>query len=266
MHKILLFLCYYYINQILKNIDTNKLAFEESEKLIHDYLLKEDKHEKKHDAYILVETLSKKLVDDYPNEYLEIFHRCFIEAIYKKSQHVTRGLLTLDVDDFNNIKDLTRIKAGLTAEGIVILEDYKEIFKIALDKFNEGRGKDAIKKIKNDINNETQNSTDVEENEKITFLKNVIDILKNKYEIDSQGIYEYIKEIVDVSIGPESRKKVWKEIDSTLKEEGENYVSNLGKYKAKIKKGGEIAGVTVGDENTYVEWQFLGTKIENKYP
>ena len=60
-------------------------------------------------------------------------------------------------------------------------------------------------------------------------------------------------------------EKVWKEIDSTLKEEGENYVSNLGKYKAKIKKGGEIAGVTVGDENTYVEWQFLGTKIENKY-
>ena len=58
-------------------------------------------------------------------------------------------------------------------------------------------------------------------------------------------------------------EKVWKEIDSTLKEEGENYVSNLGKYKAKIKKGGEIAGVTVGDENTYVEWQFLGTKIEN---
>ena len=29
------------------------------------------------------------------------------------------------LDDFDNIKDLTRIKAGLTAEGIRILEDKK---------------------------------------------------------------------------------------------------------------------------------------------
>ena len=93
---------HFFIHAILDAFASNeKFAFEESEKLIHDYLLKEDKHEKKHDAYILVETLSKKLVDDYPNEYLEIFHRCFIEAIYKKSQHVTRGLLTLDVDDYD---------------------------------------------------------------------------------------------------------------------------------------------------------------------
>ena len=64
----------------------------------------------------------------------------------------------------------------------------------------------------------------------------------------------------------DEQEKVWKELDSTLQDEGDNYVSNLGKYKAKIKKNGEVAGVTVGDGNSYVEWQFLGTKIEgNKY-
>lgn len=36
--------------------------------------------------------------------------------------------LVLDLDDFFNIKDLTRIKADLTAEGIVILEDYENKF------------------------------------------------------------------------------------------------------------------------------------------
>ena len=55
--------------------------------------------------------------------------------------------ITLDLDDFNNIKDLTRIKAGLTAEGIKILHDNTGKFKRAFDKFNEGRCKDAIKKF-----------------------------------------------------------------------------------------------------------------------
>ena len=59
--------------------------------------------------------------------------------------------LVLDLDDFFNIKDLTRIKADLTAEGIVILEDYENKFKNALDKFNEGRSEYAIKKVEDEI-------------------------------------------------------------------------------------------------------------------
>lgn len=130
--------------------------------------------------------------------------------------------ITLDTDDFDNIKDLTRIKSDLTAEGIVVLEDKKYKFTNALDKFNEGKSKDAIKKIEHDIvyNNsdnsntstEIQNTEQIEDNDDIIFLKNAIEILKNKYDIDSQGLFEYIKEIVDIKLGPESRTKVWKEI------------------------------------------------------
>lgn len=129
--------------------------------------------------------------------------------------------ITLDLDNFNNIKDLTRIKTGLTAEGIVILDDNEGKFKNVLDKFNESRSKEAVEKIENEINNytnisnpniEDQNSSLVGESDDIAFLKNAIEILKEKYDIDSQGLYEYIKEIVDIKLGPEARKKVWKEI------------------------------------------------------
>lgn len=128
--------------------------------------------------------------------------------------------ITLDLDDFDNIKDLTRIKTGLTAEGIVILDDKKYKFSNALEQFNIGRSKDAIKKIKHDItyshtNTEIPSTEQLEENEDIAFLKNAIEILRDKYNIDSQGLFEYIKEIVDIHLGPEARKKVWKELKGT---------------------------------------------------
>lgn len=136
--------------------------------------------------------------------------------------------ITLDLDNFNNIKDLTRIKTGLTAEGIVILDDNENKFKTALDKFNENRSKEAMGKIENEIVNDTnisnldaenQISNSIEESEDITFLKNAIEILKEKHNIDSQGLYEYMKEIVDIKLGPEARKKVWKEITGKTLEE-----------------------------------------------
>lgn len=126
--------------------------------------------------------------------------------------------LVLDLDDFFNIKDLTRIKADLTAEGIVILEDYENKFKNALDKFNEGRSEYAIKKVEDEINNDNTNSNHntekdsdkKEENEDIVFFKKAIEVLTKKYDIDSQGIYEYMKEIVDIKLGPDGREKIWK--------------------------------------------------------
>lgn len=134
--------------------------------------------------------------------------------------------ITLDVDDFNNIKDLTRIKAGLTVKGIVVLEDKKGKFQIALDKFNQGKNDDAIKKIENDILNKNSNEQSKEDLNKtneepddVMFLKNAIEILKDKYNIDSQGIYEYMKEIVDIKLGPEKRRKVWKKISENSKDD-----------------------------------------------
>ncbi len=132
--------------------------------------------------------------------------------------------ITLDIDDFNDIKDLTRLKTGLTAEGIVILEDKNGKFRSALDKFNEGRSKDAIRKMENETNdtafaNPDSESQNLGASDDIIFLRNTIEILRDKYNIDSQGLYEYMKEIVDIKLGPKARKKVWKQIKGKNSEE-----------------------------------------------
>ena len=128
--------------------------------------------------------------------------------------------ITIDPDDFFNIKDLTRIKANLTAEGITILEDNNNKFKKALDIFNSGRSKFAIKKIEEDINNSTNilENEEIDNNEDVTFLKKVMEILSKKYKMDSQGIFEYMKEIVDIRLGSEKREKIWKKIEGNTKE------------------------------------------------
>lgn len=136
--------------------------------------------------------------------------------------------ITLDLDDFNNIKDLTRIKTGLTIEGIRILNDDKGKFKYALTNFNEGRSKHAIKKIESEIKSSTidneeqiqnQNLDQTEESDDIVFLKYAIEILNKKYDIDSQGLFEYMKEIVDIKLGSEAREKVWKKLEGDFGKE-----------------------------------------------
>lgn len=134
--------------------------------------------------------------------------------------------LTLDVDDFNNIKDLTRLKTDLTIEGIGILSDKQGKFKQALEKFNNERSEHAIKKIENEISDIKSNATENEQSnnsetepDDIVFLKNAIEILTQKYDIDSSGLFEYMKEVVDIKEGPEARKKVWKKIEGKEKNE-----------------------------------------------
>ncbi len=169
--------------------------------------------------------LAKSLIEsfkDNENVYVCIFWD-------KSLTHYYVGLtcneysLTLDLDNLDNIKDLTRIKTGLTAEGIVILEDSTGKFKTALDKFNTGRTSDAMKKIEEsqpqpNFQN-VNNSPEIKELSDIIFLSNAIQILKNgDTPIDSQGLFEYLKEIVDIKFGPETRKKIWKEIAGTHSE------------------------------------------------
>ena len=43
--------------------------------------------------------------------------------------------------------------------------------------------------------------------------KKQIEILNKKYHLDSQGIFEYMKEILDIKLGKENRAKIWKRID-----------------------------------------------------
>lgn len=93
---------HFFIYALLDALTTNEqFALKESEKIIRNYLCKEKKHENKHDAYMLVEKLCKKLVEEYPNEYLVIFHRCFIETVKKKGLYTTGNLLNHDVNSYD---------------------------------------------------------------------------------------------------------------------------------------------------------------------
>ena len=110
-----------------------------------------EKNREKHNRRVCYEVsryLAKILTELFKDK--EDFNICILWD--KDLTHYFVGLtcdeysLTLDLDDFNNIKDLTRLKTGLTIEGINILDDDKGKFKYALTNFNEGRSKYAIKK------------------------------------------------------------------------------------------------------------------------
>ena len=129
----------------------------------------------------------------------------------KENLHYVVGLtgekysIILDVDDFNKIKDLTRLKLGLTINGIKILRDENGVFQKSIDKFNKDRIENLVEveKIKEDFDGK-----DV-----IEYFKKIIDVLR-KYNIDSQGFFEYMKLIVeDKEIEVE---KVWKEVKGEI--------------------------------------------------
>lgn len=120
--------------------------------------------------------------------------------------HYMVGLVTneysviLDLDDFNSIKDLTRLKLGLTLKGITILEDKSNKIKNAINNFNKGKDEELkeieIAKIKF-------------EKDKIKYFTEIVNILK-KYDLDFQGFCEYIRKLIE----NEEFKvdKIWKEV------------------------------------------------------
>ncbi len=179
-----------------------------------------EENRKKHNrrvCYELARYLAKSLTKIFKDN--DDYNICIIWN--KNLTHYFVGLtcskytLTLDTDDFFKIKDLTRLKAGLTAQGITILEDNNGIFKNALDKFNDGRSEYAYKKIEEDISAEDSNISEIND---IEFLKKALKIASEKYNLDSQGLFEYMKEISDIRIGSEKRKKVLKRIDGKNRE------------------------------------------------
>lgn len=105
--------------------------------------------------------------------------------------------ILLDLDDFSGIKDLTRLKLGLTIKGIKIIRDDEKIFQNYLDKFNDKRQNefDEIVNAKNKFIG-------------IEYFENVVEILK-KNNIDSQGFFEYMRNIIE-SEGIEI-EKLWRE-------------------------------------------------------
>lgn len=125
----------------------------------------------------------------------------------KENLHYVVGLtgeeysVILDLDNFNNIKDLTRVKLGLKIKGIKILRDNSGKFQKAVDKFNKDK-KDELTEIE-----EAQKN--LKDKNLIEYFKSVVKTL-NSYQIDSQGFCEYIKAIVE-NEGIEV-EKVWKEV------------------------------------------------------
>lgn len=106
----------------------------------------------------------------------------------------------LDLDDFNSIKDLTRVKLGLTIKGIKILRD------------ESGRLKKAVEEFNKEKNNELKEIEDAKKNlrekDTIEYFSEIVKILK-EHNVDSQGFFEYIRFFI------ESEKieiqKIWKE-------------------------------------------------------
>lgn len=106
----------------------------------------------------------------------------------------------LDLDDFNSIKDLTRVKLGLTIKGIRILRDESGKLKKAIEEFNKGKD-DELKEIEDAKKNLREKNT-------IEYFNEIVKILK-EHNVDSQGFFEYIRFFI------ESKRieiqKIWKE-------------------------------------------------------
>lgn len=144
------------------------------------------------------------------NELLEGNEKC--EAFMlgdKENTHYVVGLsgdeysAVLDVDDFNAIKDLTRLKLGLTIQGIRILRDDSKKLQNAVNKFNKGKRNELV---------EVEDAK-IKAKDTIEYFNSVVNILKS-YNIDSQGFMEYMRSIVEheeIEV-----EKIWKEVKGDI--------------------------------------------------
>lgn len=125
----------------------------------------------------------------------------------KDNTHYSVGLTgkeysaILDVDDFNKIKDLTRVKLGLTIDGIKVLRDDFGKLQKAIDDFNKNRLNDLV-----EVEDAKKN---LKGKDTIEYFNRVVDILRT-YNIDSQGFMEYMRAIIESE--EIELEKIWKEI------------------------------------------------------
>lgn len=124
----------------------------------------------------------------------------------KENTHYVVGLtgkdysIILDQDDFNSIKDLTRLKMGLTIKGIHILRDETGAFTKAVEKFNKGKLVE-LKEI-------DEARANLKDKDFIAYINKSIETI-NKYNIDSQGFFEYVRFLIE-EFGIKI-EKIWKE-------------------------------------------------------
>ena len=73
------------VSYIHDAIKTNlNFALQETENLLYDYLVSDNKTQKKHNDYMLIEQLCKYLYDNHPKEFLPLLHRCFTKITNEK--------------------------------------------------------------------------------------------------------------------------------------------------------------------------------------
>lgn len=178
----------------------------------------------------------------------------------KENLHYVVGLtgeeysIILDLDDFNSIKDLTRVKFGLTIKGIKILRDESGKFKQVVDKFNEGK-RDEIEEIEEAKKN-------LKDKNLIEYFNKVAQILKNK-NIDSQGFFEYIRAIVEnegIKI-----EKIWKEDKIAPEKRYERCI--IFELDGKTYLIDSIEQVIFQTEKEDIDTKFfVFNSAENKYP
>lgn len=188
-----------------------------------------------------------------------------VEAVIvgdKDNTHYVVGLIgqeyniILDQDDFNNIKDLTRAKLNLSIKGIHILKDKNGIFEKIVNEYNRDKLEELAeitqakkKYIKNDI---------------IKLFNISIEVL-NKYNIDSQGFFEYMRYIIEeANIKIE---KLWK-VDTRPTFERRHERCLYFSYENKtylldsIEKNLKIVDITKLDKNLFI---FKPEENEYKY-
>ena len=128
----------------------------------------------------------------------------------KDNLHYVVGLtgkdysVILDQDDFSSIKDLTRIKLNLTINGIHIFRDENKKFTNLVYNHN----KDKLSELQ-EIEDAKANLKD---KNLIEYFEVAIEAL-NKYNIDSQGFFEYSRSLIEGS--GLKIEKIWK-VDTRL--------------------------------------------------
>lgn len=178
----------------------------------------------------------------------------------KENLHYVVGItgndysVILDLDDFNSIKDLTRLKLGLTIKGIKILRDDIGKFQTAIDNFNKGK--------LNELSKVEALKETLSKNDTIKYFNGVIDIL-NSYNIDSQGFCEYMRTLIEAE-GIEI-EKIWKEIKgSTEKRYARCLIFNF--IDKTYLLDSVIKTLKVIDKENLDKQLFIFTPEENEYP
>ena len=195
------------------------------------------------------------------NELLKDNHN--FEAVMvgdRENLHYVVGLtgndysVLLDLDNFNKLKDLTRLKLGLTINGITILRDDFGKFQKALDNFNKDR-LDELAEVK-EIEEKFKGKDDIK------YFKSVIDILK-KYNIDSQGFFEYMR----AKIEQEKIKieKIWKEVKGSSERRYLRCLIFSFNYKTYLLDSDEKTLSEV-DKEKLDKKAFIFNPEENEYP